>query len=663
MNTSFVRGSSLKPVLGLAAFAILAVVAIGLMLARPAAAAAPARPAQQSFSLPDPFEPNNDASLAKFLPPSGSSNLTFATISPTTAADDDWYLFALDPNRSIVMTATSLALGGSLIIEGFSDPAGTILAGTSTGVGGTSSVVIVNSSGVQATYRVRVKNTLGPTQPTLFYGYRLDWFINVIGAATPTPIGASPDFYEPNDSAALALANNRSFVPVQQTLSNLNFFTTTAGVFDQGDVDWYFFYGRQGSRYQVTADVQPGVDTEMFIHVDTNDAPQLRPPDGPPSPPDTNAYTNIGLIGANDDYQALNRGSRVVFVAPYEGKFWIKLWNKDRSPRVAGQTYTLNVIELSNAVPTITPTLTLPATPFPGGADSFEYNGDFDSARSIAPNVKTPPLNFVPFQPPGPDTVDNDFFKLPVKQGVNYTCETLDLTGGTDTNIIVYNQDRQAIGGNDDITPTNRQVGRFESRFSWLSGYTGYAYILIGQVNTLAANDPALQTRSYTLLCTIGIPPTPTPTPNPNPPTQPPPPATPLPPEPTPTPFPTPRPEQPLVVRPVDPASLQPTTQATPTPRTLMIEVQTFLDNNRNGLLDPGEGIAGTPIRLSDERTGTPLQQVFTNEAGLVRLAVMNEGPVRVSVPVFGYSTVVDSSPTTVRIGIQPTVQLPERIP
>jgi hypothetical protein len=46
-----------------------------------------------------------------------------------------------------------------------------------------------------------------------------------------------------------------------------------------------------------------------------------------------------------------------------------------------------------------------------------------------------------------------------------------------------------------------------------------------------------------------------------------------------------------------------------------------------------------------------------------VRFSITNDGPVRVSLPMFGYSTVVDSSPATVRVGIVPSLELPERIP
>jgi hypothetical protein len=228
--------------------------------------------------------------------------------------------------------------------------------------------------------------------------------------------------------------------------------------------------------------------------------------------------------------------------------------------------------------------------------------------------------------------------------------------------MIVYNENREGLGGNDDISPEERARGSFRSRFSWVAAYTGDAYILVGEVNPPRANEG--QSRSYSLLCNIGLPATPTPTvnPNPQPPTAPPPTLTPIP---TATPFPTPRPPQPLVVLPVDLSQARPTAQPSPTPRVMVIEVQTFVDYNRNGQLDPGtnEGIAGTPVQIYDANTGTPLGQAFTDGDGRVRFSIINDGPVQVRVPTFGYSTIVDQPNSVVRIALQPAVDVPESIP
>ncbi|MDW8351819.1 MAG: hypothetical protein RML99_07895 [Anaerolineae bacterium] len=602
--------------------------------------------------------PVANCSIAQSLP-----NLTLyrAGIFPP-ASDIDYYRFV--PAAQRLITAVVKIEGGiwndlAVTAQLLDATASTVLAIGSASFGQPVTLTAYNLNvGAQFFVRVNANNPSLSNPEQKIYSLLVcqsDLVITptpVPPPPTPTPLGAVADGYEPNNTPQEVLGvtpNPISFINVGQQIANLNFYTTTnpTATLAAGDVDWFFFYGRAGAAYRVTTVVQPGVDTELFIYR----ADQLPP---------NNNYTSVGLIAANDDYQPLDRGSQVIFTGPYDGVYWIKLWNKDQSPRVAGQTYNLVVVELAPN----TPTPTLPPTPFPSGADRFEYNGDFDSATLIAPGIKYDNLNFVPFQPPSPNTVDNDFFRMPVKQGVYYTCETLDLAGGTDTNIIVYNQDRVGIGGNDDASPDNKALGRFESRFIWLSGYTGYAYILVGDVNPPRANEG--QIRSYSLICNIGIPATPTPTPNPNPPTAtplPPPPPTPVPPENTPTPFPTPRPAQNLVVRPVEPRAPQPVIAPTPTPRVLLIDIQVFTDLNRNGLLDPGEGVSNVPVRLGDEQTGLPLGQAFTDDGGRLRFSVVSDNPVRVSVPLFAFSTIVAESPATLRIALQPAIAPPERIP
>ncbi len=290
----------------------------------------------------------------------------------------------------------------------------------------------------------------------------------------------------------------------------------------------------------------------------------------------------------------------------------------------------------------------------------------------IAPNTKYDNLNFVPFQPPTRDTIDNDFFRIPIKQGVYYTCDTLDLAGGADTNLIVYNQnapqnrDANFIGGNDNISNAELQRGNFASRVTFLAPYTGIAYLLVGDVTPPRANEGSA--RTYSLQCTIGIPNTPTPTIDPRGTATPRPPVvipTEEPPEPTFTPFPTPRPATNLVVRPADGSGAvnQPTRAPIPTPRVITLDVQVFNDTNRNGLLDGGEGVANASVRLSDEATGTPLSQAYTDGDGRVRFAVTNNTPVKVSIPLFGFTSIVDSPNAVVRLALVPNTELPVRIP
>jgi hypothetical protein len=544
--------------------------------------------------------------------------------------------------------------------------------------------------------------TLQAANPTLFNPTDQIYQITVCSSSdrvfatatptiTPTPTPTSPgpqsqpDGYEPNDSPAQVIARNPvvSFISsgqpnVGQQIVNLNFYpqvgVPVTATREQGDIDWYFVYlrkhsssGGTGGTYRIATSIATGsasVDTELALYRDSNCFSQsgVLEQDGSGNPI---------LFAINDDAASGNRNSQIDFNSDRDCIYWVRLINKDPAPRGPNQIYTIAMIELvGTPAPTTSPAPTTQATPYPQGIDSFEYNGDFDRASLVAPGVKYSNLNFVPFQPPSPDTVDNDFFRLPVKQGIYYTCETLDLAAGVDTNLIIYNQDRVGIGGNDDTSALERTQGKFGSRVTWLAGYTGIAYILTGEVSPPRPNEA--QARTYALQCIIGIPNTPTPiggpptaTPIPSPfvpPTE-------LPPEPTMTPFPTPRTALNLPVRYLPDGKVPgrdggvPTLVPTPTPRPVALDMQIFNDTNRNGLLDPGEGISGTSIRILDEASGTPLGQTATDGEGRARFTIFNEGPVRVSVPMFGYSTLINEPQATVRIALVPSEQLPARIP
>ncbi len=644
----------------------------------------------------DSFEPNNSASSPNFSiispPPTCAAPqvLSNATISPVS--DLDFYRFSPGPTRQFTVTVRALApltntvANDLALLIQLTDLNGNGLQTVPTVPGGSATLTSYNFlSGF--TYHIRVQmqgNVSSPEyKPYEISVCQSDITISPTATSTtgPTPTvtltpgSTLPDVFEVNDIPAYVLAPPnggvvRSFLNVGNTFAasqlpnflSVNPLSNTLGfIRDAGDVDWYFFYGRNGGRYRITTTAQSGVDTELFIFRDSATIRSL-------------AYNNTdttGLIAANDDYQPLDRGSRVEFSGDYDGQYWVKVWNKDPSPRSGASSYNpaYNVAVQEIVATTVFTTIT--PTPFPQGIDRFEYNGDESTSALIAPNTKYDNLNFVPFQPTSRDTVDNDWFRMPVKQGVYYTCETLDLAGGADTNLIVYNQnapdnrDVNALGGNDNISIAEVQRGNFASRFTWLSQYTGIAYVLIGDVTPPRAYE-ALG-RTYSLQCIIGLPNTPTPTVDPRGTATPRPavvPPTELPPEPTYTPFPTPRAAQNLVVRPVEGViAARPTRAPTVVPRQITLDVQVFSDVNRNGLLDAGEGVSNTSVRLSDENGGTPLSQAYTDSDGRVRFAITNNTPVRVSIPLFGYSTVIDTPSAVVRLALLPLIELPDRLP
>jgi hypothetical protein len=640
----------------LAALAVLGVAVLTtIMLAtQPVIASQPT----QSGCAADRFEVNDTYTQTRLIVESSPVvSLTFCTVATGSYNDTDWYAFNVNANNTLNVTASG---AGSLILtaRGFLQD-GVTPVGTSSSTVGSASVVITNSTSSIQQYYVEVKN--GTTTNAL---YSIAYSSSTGPTPTPTPLGLNADAYEPNDgiaesNVATGTRGTSSFIAVGSRIDNLNFTPYSGRPTDSAD--WFQFYGRGGSIYQVTTlNVQPGVETVMSVYQPVADvnAPNLilvAPLPGSSNP--------------NNRYQAGQRGSQVTFQVPNggDGLYWVQLTNADPSPRVAGQTYSLQVQEILQATPTAGPSATITPfpptlTPYPGQPDKFEYNGDFEHASLIAPNVKYDGLNFVPWQPPTQDTYDNDFFRLPVKQGIYYTCQSVDPAPGVDTNIIIYNQNRVGIGGNDDISPDERAKGNFASRFSWLASYTGVAYILVGEVNPPRANEAGNHT--YSLRCDIGLPATSTPSA-----TQQAAaavtfvPATPPPPEPTMTPYPTPRSAQNLPVRQIGSALSTPTPQPTVPVRKASLNVQIFNDANKNGLLDPGEGITGVSVHLSDEQSGAPLAQSLTDGDGRVSFNLVNPGPLRLSVPLFGYSLLVNEDALTVRIAVLSAVILPDRIP
>ena len=625
---------------------------------------------------PDRYEPNDSVGAAKAITEAFPvANLTFARSGDGNFADDDWYSLPIDNN--FVVTLTASANGTFLQVTVFNaDATSTVGQNVGPASATVSSYVFTNTTGNSIFFKALVKNN--GTQDGSNYTLNLAKAptVGIVPTIGPTP--GIPDIYEPNDTPALVNTRKVSFINVGSLIQNVNFFTPTGpvingtpfelGTQENGDVDWFFFYARKhvslggtGGVYRIATSITAGVDTEIFIF--------SAPPPGDDIYSVNKPSNTVNLIGSNDDLAPTQRQSQFDLTASADGVYWIKVWNKDPTPRGPNQTYSISVLE--NPLPaTNTPVATtspVPATAFPGGFDQFEYNGDFSFSTLIAPNTKYSNLNFVPYQPPSPDTPDNDFFRMPVRQGLYYTCETLDLSQGTDTNLIIYSQPNydSGITGNDNISEAEFERGNFASRVSWLSGFTGYAYILVGQVTPSRSNEAA--GRTYALQCTIGLPNTPTPIASATPLFTPTPlvPPTPVPPEATLTPFPTPRPAQNLPVRELPPAGAEvlPTQPPAATPMAISLDVQVFIDQNKNGLLDRNEGIANVSVRILDETNQTPLGQAFTDGEGRVRFAITNEGPVRLSVPLFGYSTVVSEPNAIVRIGITPQLQLPEKIP
>lgn len=350
----------------------------------------------------------------------------------------------------------------------------------------------------------------------------------------------------------------------------------------------------------------------------------------------------------------------VVLIAANIGPYYFEVYQY--SEQCSGGTYRLVVSSVSPTLtptptgtpPPATPTLT-PAPTWISGFDQYEPNFDFDTATTIGAGI-TYSANFVPWGGLGPD---NDYYRLWVKPGLFFTCETFDLDPGVDTNMILYDHNRNILGGNDD-----RALGDFSSRVSYFSTYEGWLYVLVGHGGRMDLRDTA--NSDYKLRCTMTVPGTPAP----GQPT-----SQPVDKDPTPIPTSAPQPPSSPVATPTPSAvgadvtltfralTTPPPIVPTPTPsgfRTFRVVV--FYDLNNDGLFGAGEGIPGFFVRVLHAATGEELARSYTDDQGQQSFTVATPGAVRLLIPLLGLDRFVDPATPEVKVRIVPST-LPATIP
>ncbi|GIK58870.1 MAG: hypothetical protein HND44_09955 [Chloroflexi bacterium] len=488
-----------------------------------------------------------------------------------------------------------------------------------------------NASLSDRTFTFSISNptnaTTSPTQSSTLVTIR-----NTNVTATPTPTGGPPifaDALEPNNSF-----NEASNVDAGGAARcNLTFYPP-------GDQDFFRWWGQTGISYRVfTRDLAAGLDTQLQVF-----------------------DTNQNLIAENDDETPGGRSSSVTFTANVTGFYFARVINTIPGDPV-DKTYCFEVSRF------LQPTLT-PPPPFPTGADACEYNSTTATACLIVVN-ETLSLNFIPTLG---STQDTDMFRLWVKPGIYYTCETnIPAGSAADTNMILLDGNGNPFNpwiGNDDKEP-----GNLGSIVSYLSTYTGWLFIEVGPVNVPPLVEASQHT--YTLTCTqLVATPTPTAT-NTATPAPPAPPGsgggffTPTP-QPTfefPTPLPTPTPINPadFIPTPVPPplVDVRPLPTATAVAgsgQLITVDVTIFYDSNNNYLPELTEGIVGVDVALFDNAARDLLSYGQTNDAGMIRFEVQAAGTVRIVVPFLNYSQVITQSTDQVLIRVAPGT-LPIGIP
>ncbi|MBN1259576.1 MAG: hypothetical protein JXB35_02745 [Anaerolineae bacterium] len=385
--------------------------------------------------------------------------------------------------------------------------------------------------------------------------------------------------------------------------------------------------------------------------------------------PDGVGNYNLAMVAYDLNQQAIltdtnpfdGNSASITLAADSVGPYFFKIYQY--SAQCSGGTYRLVVSNIApSATPSPSPTPTpATATPTPAptwitGFDQYEPNFDFDHATTIAPEV-TYNLNFVPW---GGADIDNDYFKLWVKPGLFFTCETFDLDPGVDTNIIIYDANRNVLGGNDD-----RQLGDYSSRVSYYATYEGYLYLLVGHGSRLSLPDS--RESDYKLTCSKSVPGSPTPVRT----------ATPeVGKDPTPAPTNTPEPPSSPVATPTQQAvgggavdlifrPLTTPTPVAPTPtpsgfRTFRLLI--YYDANNDGALGAGEGVPGFFVRVLEPNGNVELARGYTDDQGQLSFTVPTPGAVRLLVPLLGLDRFVEPATPEVKVRIAP-LPLPDIIP
>jgi hypothetical protein len=439
--------------------------------------------------------------------------------------------------------------------------------------------------------------------------YRLE--VSVVSPTATPEVVTDADDYEPNDSFEEAMADDPT-LPIQvPILLQLTFHTAE-------DTDYFRFYTKEDREYQATTSDLSLVDTLVEIYDEDRDRVE------------------------RDDDGGGGLASRATWEANYDGYYTIVVRNNVESTG----SYDLTLEEISTPTETPGPSATPVAGATPrGSADSCEDNLDFDHACVLAVN-KPETFNLVPAFGKGPD---NDFFKIWVKSGLHFRCETSDLAPGLDPNMIFYSGPSwdNVIAGNDDI-----EAGNYNSAISYYATYDGWLYVLVG---TGDRTPPDIYDSDYTLLCENSTEPfsltrAPQPTATPQPPRD----ATATP---TPTasgsPVATPTAEtRELTVRPL--TTPTPATPVTPSPRFVPIRLLVFYDGNGDGQPGAGEGISGISAQAYEVASNELLAQDFTDEQGNLEFTVSALGPVRISIPFLGFSHLVTGAEASIQVRVPP---------
>ncbi|MGQ9630779.1 MAG: Ig-like domain-containing protein [bacterium] len=199
-----------------------------------------------------------------------------------------------------------------------------------------------------------------------------------------------------------------------------------------GDEDWLSFSATSGIQYTIITDnLTGGCDTVLELY-------------------DTNGTTKRE---ENNDIVAGNPRSRIIWVAPADGTYYIKVY--DFYPTTGGPGVGYDIAVISGG----------------GASDPYEPNDTYASAKSIAVGSNQSHLIY--------SNTDIDWVKFFAVAGLKYTITTSNLTGGCDTYIELYDTDGTTKLEEND----NKGAGPNSEIKRWQSPSSGIYFIKIYDKN------------------------------------------------------------------------------------------------------------------------------------------------------------------------------------
>ncbi len=617
----------------------------------------------------DPYEDDDSLANAKTLPV--NINQTHRICDPS---DVDWLRITLSGNVTYtIQTVPVNVINNNVqvqvqLYDGSQNPLAT---GSPLAPGGRDSVITgfrptatgdyyaqvvgLNGSGGEGNaglYAISAIST-GSTTPT-----------PTPGSVTPTPVTGCVDVYEPDNS--LAQARGIALNSEQQHI-----------ICPATDQDWVVAAVSTNKVYHwYTKDLAAALDTEIYLFA----------ADG-------------GRLAYNDDAPGRGLGSQIDYTFSSATTVYVMVRDKTRGGG-NGYSYTYGFSADPGPLtgtPTVSPTIT--PTPFPtqpACLDAYEPDGAYTDAKLLLINDAPQHRSFCP-------AGDADWLKFFAARGKAYTIKTLNpATGpaaGVDTYLYLFNSDGQTLvdqnddGGGDGV---NSSIVFFPQR-------DDFYYVQIKNKGDIGSGS-----QLYDIQITVqtGVPPqagTPTPIiapivttlpatpvpptavlPPPVPPTLPPgataaPPTAAPPTEVPPTEVPPteappaagPPTETPVVQEPPPPGDvtatpeppvlLPPTGNNPARPNLVSLPVLVYVDMNRNGRYDAGEGVRnlGMIFRAPD---GTTETTASTGRSGTSQVLLLRGVKQRLTIPFLGRTFEVMPGAGSVTLGL-PAPHLPSRIP